>query len=121
MLIVGTGVVGTGAAGTAGLAETGSEIGTVNVGRNMVQAFEFPKGCRQETGWRLEGGRDCRKTDRGTPSNLSRLPLPVRSGGRINLPNMGLATPCRKRRPAAAHRSDSRRGNPWKVNHFCLI
>ncbi|WP_146985506.1 hypothetical protein [Bradyrhizobium macuxiense] len=114
-------IFGTGAAGTAGMDETGSEIGTINVDRNMVQAFEFPKGDRRETGWRLEAGRDCRKADRGTPSKLSRLPLPVRSGGRIVLPNMGLATPCRKRRPAVAHRSDSRRGNPRKVNHFCLI
>ncbi len=52
---------------------------------------------------------------------LSRLPLPVRSGGRIDLPNMGLGRPCRKRRTAAAHRSDSRRGNLGKVNHFWLI
>ncbi|MCP1749385.1 hypothetical protein ABIF29_004619 [Bradyrhizobium elkanii] len=52
---------------------------------------------------------------------LSSLPLPVRSGGRIDFPNMGLARPCRKRGPGAAHRSDSRRGNPRKVNHFYLI
>ncbi|MGY4159884.1 MULTISPECIES: hypothetical protein [unclassified Bradyrhizobium] len=108
-------------AGTAGMDETGSEIRAVNVDRNMAQAFEFPKGGRRETGWRLEGGRDGRKTDRGTPAMLSRLPLPVRSGGRIDPPNMGLRRPCRKRRPAAAHRFDSRRSNFWKVNHFCPI
>ncbi|MES5485551.1 hypothetical protein QMZ05_22615 [Bradyrhizobium sp. INPA03-11B] len=69
-------IFGTGAAGTAGMDETGSEIGTVNVDRNMVQAFEFPKGDRRETGWRLEGGRDCRKTDRGTPSNAFQIAAP---------------------------------------------
>ncbi|GEC58811.1 hypothetical protein [Bradyrhizobium elkanii] len=39
-------IFGAGAAATAGIDETGSEIGTVNVDRNMAQAFEFPKGSR---------------------------------------------------------------------------
>ncbi|WP_456665159.1 hypothetical protein [Bradyrhizobium sp. USDA 3240] len=69
-------IFGTGAADTAGMAETGSEIGTVNVYRSMAQAFEFPKGNWRETGWRLEGGRDCRKTDRGTPSNAFQIAAP---------------------------------------------
>ncbi|MGN1286680.1 MAG: hypothetical protein ACI4XG_08885 [Bradyrhizobium sp.] len=115
-------IFGTGAAGTAGMDETGSEIGTVNVDRNMVQAFEFPKGDRRETGWAI--GKVVAIATRliaEPPASSSRLPLPVRSGGRISLPNMGLTTPCRKRRPAVAHRSVSRRGNPRKVNHFCLI
>ncbi|WLA51999.1 MULTISPECIES: hypothetical protein [Bradyrhizobium] len=39
-------IFGAGAAATAGIDETGSEIGTVNVDRSMAQAFEFPKGNR---------------------------------------------------------------------------
>ncbi|MCC8967302.1 hypothetical protein H8A95_34495 [Bradyrhizobium sp. Pear76] len=114
-------IFGAGAAGTAGMDETGSEIRAFNLDRNMAQAFEFPKGGRRETGWRLEVVAIAARLIAEPPAMLSRLPLPVRSGGRIDLPNMGLARPCRKRRPAAAHRSDSRYGNPWKVNRFCLI
>ncbi|WOH78757.1 hypothetical protein RX327_22855 [Bradyrhizobium sp. BEA-2-5] len=49
-------IFGAGAAPTAGIEETGSEIGTVNVDRNMAQAFEFPKGSRM-AGNRMAVGR----------------------------------------------------------------
>ncbi|MBR1019710.1 hypothetical protein JQ559_12730 [Bradyrhizobium viridifuturi] len=108
-------IFGTGAAGTAGMDETGSEIGIVNVDRNMAQAFEFPKGGRLDTGWRWKVDAIAARLIAEPPAMPSRLPLPVRSGGRIDLPNMGLTTACRKRRPAAAHRSDSRRANPGRL------
>jgi hypothetical protein len=121
-------MLGARAADAAGLDEINSDEMAVDVDRSMARAFEFPRGNRLALSGVFRDCRSshhCRTSHSGTPSNAFQIaaPGPIQRLDRPHKYGADGAVPQARKRRTYLHpnRTDSRRGNPGKVNHFCRV